>query len=356
MKAIRIEAYQNHANYKKEETSQNKMTYPLPPFSTVIGAIHNACRWENYHDMKVGILGNFSSLENRIYRDNIYLDNTKDDRGVLVKCVNNNLLTSSNEIVAIAKKRNCSFKKNIDIEILNKNLYDEWLNIDKQIENLKTEYKRIIYPISKRLEEIKNQKSKLDKKSDEFSHLMEEDKKLKKEKDAIQKEQKEKEKKLLDKKSLFKTMNPSIRNMELLTQVNLIIYIIPDNDEDIDEILKNINKIVSIGRADDYVEIIDAKLIELESLSNEKDYENNDNYCQYVDYDLIKRKKIGRDVQGKQKQEVGTVYYIPKNYSIIDNKRVFNRQKVVLVSGIYADSTIDNVFYDKEKQKIINLF
>lgn len=43
MKAIRLHIKQNSANYKKEETVQCRMTYPLPPYSTVIGAIHKAC-------------------------------------------------------------------------------------------------------------------------------------------------------------------------------------------------------------------------------------------------------------------------------------------------------------------------
>ena len=34
-KLLRIKLHQNKANYKKEETSENKMTYPLPPYSTV---------------------------------------------------------------------------------------------------------------------------------------------------------------------------------------------------------------------------------------------------------------------------------------------------------------------------------
>ena len=43
MKALRLVIHQSSANYKREETVDNKMTYPLPPFSTVIGALHNAC-------------------------------------------------------------------------------------------------------------------------------------------------------------------------------------------------------------------------------------------------------------------------------------------------------------------------
>ena len=34
MKALRIKLHQASANYRKEETAENKMTYPLPPIST----------------------------------------------------------------------------------------------------------------------------------------------------------------------------------------------------------------------------------------------------------------------------------------------------------------------------------
>ena len=37
MKALRLILHQTSANYKREETVENKMTYPLPPVSTVIG-------------------------------------------------------------------------------------------------------------------------------------------------------------------------------------------------------------------------------------------------------------------------------------------------------------------------------
>ena len=49
MKALRIVLHQDSANYKKEETLDNKMTYPLPPISTIIGALHSACNYKEYH-------------------------------------------------------------------------------------------------------------------------------------------------------------------------------------------------------------------------------------------------------------------------------------------------------------------
>ena len=38
MKALRIVLHQDSANYKKDQTQEYKMTNPLPPISTKIGA------------------------------------------------------------------------------------------------------------------------------------------------------------------------------------------------------------------------------------------------------------------------------------------------------------------------------
>ena len=48
MKAFRLVIRQTSANYRKPECVDNKMTYPLPPFSTVIGALHKACGYTEH--------------------------------------------------------------------------------------------------------------------------------------------------------------------------------------------------------------------------------------------------------------------------------------------------------------------
>ena len=47
-KAVRLKLYQSMANYKKPTSFQLKETYPLPPYSTVIGMVHNLCNYEEY--------------------------------------------------------------------------------------------------------------------------------------------------------------------------------------------------------------------------------------------------------------------------------------------------------------------
>ena len=61
MKVIRINIYQNMCNFKETLTFDNKNSYPLPPYSTIIGMIHNACDFKEYKPMKISVQGKFQS-------------------------------------------------------------------------------------------------------------------------------------------------------------------------------------------------------------------------------------------------------------------------------------------------------
>lgn len=67
MKGIRLKIYQNMANYKQPTSFQLKETYPLPPYSTIIGMIHNACDFDTYHPMDISIAGKYFSKVNDMY-------------------------------------------------------------------------------------------------------------------------------------------------------------------------------------------------------------------------------------------------------------------------------------------------
>lgn len=60
-KAVRIHARQQMPNYRKPSSFLIKESYPLPPYSTVIGLIHNMCGWKSYHPMMVSVQGSFAS-------------------------------------------------------------------------------------------------------------------------------------------------------------------------------------------------------------------------------------------------------------------------------------------------------
>lgn len=60
-KAIRLRAFQQMPNYKKPASIVLKESFPLPPYSTIIGMVHNACKFTEYHPMKVSIQGKHAS-------------------------------------------------------------------------------------------------------------------------------------------------------------------------------------------------------------------------------------------------------------------------------------------------------
>ena len=64
MKAIRLKIFQNLVNYKLPTSFQLKETYPLPPYSTVIGMVHNACEFTEYVPMRVSVQGKYHSKVN----------------------------------------------------------------------------------------------------------------------------------------------------------------------------------------------------------------------------------------------------------------------------------------------------
>ena len=67
MKAIKIIARQTLASYRKPSSMQIKETFPLPPYSTVIGMIHTACGFTEYVDMYISIQGINTSKVNEVY-------------------------------------------------------------------------------------------------------------------------------------------------------------------------------------------------------------------------------------------------------------------------------------------------
>ncbi len=67
MRGIRLKIRQDMVNYKKPASFQLKETYPLPPYSTVIGMVHNMCGYSEYHPMKVSIQGRYFSKVNDLF-------------------------------------------------------------------------------------------------------------------------------------------------------------------------------------------------------------------------------------------------------------------------------------------------
>ena len=67
MKAIRFVIEQELVNYKVPTSFQLKESYPLPPYSTVIGMIHSMCGFLEYQPMKISVQGKYHSKVNDLY-------------------------------------------------------------------------------------------------------------------------------------------------------------------------------------------------------------------------------------------------------------------------------------------------
>lgn len=61
MQAIKLKIYQQTANYRVPVSHEFRETYPLPPYSTVIGMVHYLCNFTKYHPMQVSIQGKSGS-------------------------------------------------------------------------------------------------------------------------------------------------------------------------------------------------------------------------------------------------------------------------------------------------------
>jgi CRISPR-associated protein Cas5t len=61
LKAIRVRLWQQLPNYRKPASFLIRESFPLPPYSSVIGMVHTAYGFKEYHPMKVSVQGRYAS-------------------------------------------------------------------------------------------------------------------------------------------------------------------------------------------------------------------------------------------------------------------------------------------------------
>lgn len=358
MKALRIVLTQSSANYKREETIDNKMTYPLPPISTIIGALHNACRYKEYHPMDISVQGKFESMHKEPYTDYCFLNSVMDDRGILVKMRNDSLLSSAFDKVASAKKsQGNSFRKGITIQVYNEDLLNEYRSLkdlkDKIDEYKKNQYKEKIQEFKDKKSKIADMKKALDKKSNEFLEISQKEKEVKsKEKEFKEKVKNYEAEYYIKPISKFRSLTTSLKYYEILNNIELIIHVKSD-DETLRDVEENIYNLKSIGRSEDFVDILECKVVELKE---SEDCDIQSNYSAYLNYEDVKCGSIFFNNANVGENISGTKYYLNKNYKIENGKRIFEKKKVIYASQYIIEETSDNVFIDNEddKEYIVN--
>lgn len=343
MKAIRLHLKQNSANYRREETVNCRMTYPLPSYSTVIGAIHKACGYTDYHDMKVSIQGKYGSQKTRLFKDNCFLNSLQNDRNTLVKLRNPDMLSTAYDIVAVAQKaQGNDFEKGITINVVNKDLLEEYRFL-----------KRTKRRIDKHKKIVKSLKDKVKKMKADENISAEEVKAFdKRVKDIDKIYKKYEEVKYTVPYSKFRTLATGPKYYEMLYDIELVIHIVSDENT-MQDILDNIYNLTAIGRGEDFVEVLECTKTELEGGDIQYDAPNSP-FDLYMPIELLDKNIdcIGQNDKTDGLYINGTKYLLPKNYTVEKlkgnmRKRNFNRIPVLFNKIEFIDGECNGIYLDK---------
>ena len=331
MEVLRIILKQSFANYRKAGTVDNKMTYPLPIPSTVIGALHNICGYTDYHFMDISIQGNYEAISKDMYK-NITVLNTVSDRGTLVKMIAPSTISNAYIEVAEAVEDNANFITEKNIRVKNRELLEEFKNLKVLKEKLDKENKI-------KTEEFKTRKKELYDK-DELKKIRTEEKKYKEEFKKFEEE------KYTKPYSQFRTIVKKPMFYELLNGIFLILHIKSD-EKTLKDIENNIFNLQSLGRSEDFVEVIECKIVELQEFENE--VKSAEGLTAYLNYSNFQEEKIfNLDVDGNIVKS-GTKYYLDKSYQIIDGKREFKKVIALYSNYFSANKSSENVKLDDYK-------
>lgn len=330
MEALRITLKQSSANYRKAGTIDNKMTYPLPSPATIIGALHNICGYTEYHSMDISIQGNFEAVSKDMYK-NITVLNSISDRGTLVKMVAPDTVSNAYVEVAEAVEDNANFITEKNIKVKNKELLEEFKTLKTLKEKLDSEKKLKLEEFKKRKEEFKTVKDELKKIRTEEKNYKEEFKKFEYEN-------------YTKPYSQFRTIVKKPMFYELLNGIFLILHIKSD-EQTLKDIENNIFNLQSIGRSEDFVEVIECKMIELQEFDRE--VKSSDGLTAYLNYNDIQKEKIfNLDIDGNVVKS-GTKYYLDKYYKIVNLKREFEKTLAIYSNYFKANNSSENVKLDE---------
>lgn len=363
MKVLRIKLIQNQASYTREETVNNRMTYPLPQYSTIIGALHNACNYTSYHPMEISVQGRYGSMQKEFYTNHALLNNLQDDRSVLIWLKNPNALHGGYLRVAEAlKDTGNSFRKKITIRVCDKQKLEEYIDLKDKEDRLNKFKKEYIKP---KAEDWKKEKKELKEKLKDFLSKSPEAIEIKEKiqkgdnKISILKEGiKRKENQISNQLGHFRTLTKGPQTQEVLYDIELVVHIRAE-EQVIEDILKNQNNFVSLGRSEDFIDLQEIKVVEL---TNEipGEYQLSNGYAMYVNADKVDIAQVGEKdyfliSNGSKKEAQGTIYYVAKEYKIIEKKRVFKKIPCLYSSYIGIDEESENALFDIDGGYIVDL-
>lgn len=331
MKVIRIHVKQSKACYGRPETVHNKMTFPLPQPSTIIGALHKACGYQEYHPMDVSIQGDYKHKNKRLYKNMTVLNTFMDDRGTLA-LFPAGTISNAHVKIARAKRKNASMLAGDGIEIINMEAYKEWRKIRTRFLEVSKKQKSVKEKIKAFRDEKKekNIKKREYAKSEEYIALEKELEGLKEEKERLSALKKN-----------YRTFESIPLHIEELTGIELVLHVRAD-DEVMQDILDHIYNLKAIGRSEDMVDVQEACMVELTQ-------DDTDVKSQYHAY--LKDVNYFKTFDGKPIR--GTKNAVNKNYEIVDGKRIFHKVPVVWTSEYQIKNFSKDIWID-DNRYIVN--
>lgn len=114
-------------------------------------------------------------------------------------------------------------------------------------------------------------------------------------------------------------MIKGVSTIELLVDVELLIHIVPQKQEEIDEIyeaLKRPREYPSLGRNEDLVVIDEVKKVEIIDEELQEELTLKPFYSAYIPEDYIKEDTISINVGGLKRSLPGTKYKLSKDYTL----------------------------------------
>ena len=115
----------------------------------------------------------------------------------------------------------------------------------------------------------------------------------------------------------------------------------------VEDIEENIYNLQSLGRSEDFVEVIECKIVELQEV--EEIIENS--LSMYINAKDFYEENIFTETVDRDHGSGGTKYYLDKNYEIKKGKREFKKVPVIYSTRVQAEESSENVkadFYNGE--------
>lgn len=153
-----------------------------------------------------------------------------------------------------------------------------------------------------------------------------------------------------------------VSTVELLSEVELLIHIVPENQELVEEICEKLtypHEYLSLGRREDLIVFGELpKIVEVEETELEEDLSIKNSYSAYIPIEILKEEAV--KIGSKEGVKIsGTVYKLTKDYKIKNygtakspkNFRVWNKIKVVYGSDITGLEE-ENVYVDEDKNLV----